>query len=716
MMIDRRVASATTGLALPALLLSSCAPPQRRMPVETPTPPAIATIEPSDPALRSTIVGGEAPVPPAPRPTHRVKPGNVRLNFPSADVAVVAKAVLGDMLGENYAIAPGTTGLVSLVTPGPVARSEVFGLLETALKNANLALVQQGNAFLIQSLPAAAANGPVSENALGYGTEIVKLQFINADEAKNLINSVLPGIVTATEPTANAVTIAGTTGQRASANELIRQFDVNWLRNMSFALIVPQRTDSRLIVPELDKLINAADAPTRGLVRILAMDRINGILAISAQRQYLDDVRRWIDILDREGQNNETRLFVYRVQNGRARDLARTLNQAFTGGGGDSDPGQPFTTSAGGNIEINSGSSGSNAGPSGSGYNAGTSRGRGGGTFDQQGGNSGGAANGGVNGTGTNGQAGQQTGNGLAAPSDQVGRITSDDVNNAVIVFGTPRQYAVVEDALRKLDVPPYQVLIEAAISEVTLTDQLRYGIDWRFLSGNNSFGVSNANLGTVTAPATGFSYFFSNNNDINVTLNALEQRTNVKVISAPKVVVLNNQTASLQVGDQVPIQTQAQQSTVNSNSPIVNSIEYRDTGVILKVTPRVNSGGLVLLDIAQEVSDISTRTISGISSPIISTRRISTSIAVQDGQVMALGGLFRNSKNFGKNGIPLLSRIPVIGGVFGNQTTNDTKTELIVLLKPHVIRNVDDGRAVTEELREKLRTLEPFRTGGKIP
>ena len=180
---------------------------------------------------------------------------------------------------------------------------------------------------------------------------------------------------------------------------------------------------------------------------------------------------------------------------------------------------------------------------------------------------------------------------------------------------------------------------------------------------------------------------------------------------------VLNNQTATLQVGDQVPIQTQSAQSVENPNAPIVNAIEYRDTGVILKVTPRVNAGGLVMLDIGQEVSDLSRRTISGISSPIISTRRVATSIAVQDGQVVTLGGLFRDSNNFGKNGLPILSRIPILGGLlFGNQSKSQNRTELLILIKPHVLRTAEDARAVTEELRAKIRTLEPFKTQGRIP
>lgn len=673
-----------------SLVLAGCAAQTNRKVVPLPPASAAETFIGEAPASAEsgvTIIGGEAPVPSLPQATQdRTLPGDIRLNFPAADVRVVAKAVLGDLLRIPYTVSPGVTNQVSLVTPGPIARSSVFGVFENALREGGLALVPQNGGFTITTVQSAQASGVTGQTSIGYSTEIIRLQFINAEELKKLLDSVIPNVVTAVDANSNTVTIAGTGGQRTSARDLIKQFDVNWLRNMAFAYFTPQRTDARLIVPELEKLINAPDAPTRSLVRLIAMERLNGIIAVSAQRQYLDDVRRWIEVLDREGANNEARIFVYRVQNGRSRDLAKTINAAFGNGGqegGTDRNADAFVTDRSDEVRA----------PAAQASNA----------------------TGAVQSTTDRAAAEPSALQGNSRRGPQVS-ITSDDNNNAVIVFGSPRDYAVVEEALRKLDVPPFQVLIEAAITEVTLTDELRYGVQWNFQTGDSNFALSQGTGPNPTRILPGFSYFFSGN-DISATLNALEERTNVKVVSAPKLVVLNNQTASLQVGDQVPIQTQSAQSVENPNAPIVNAIEYRDTGVILKITPRVNAGGLVLLDIAQEVSDLSSRSIQGISSPIISTRRVSTSIAVQDGQVITLGGLFRDSKSFGKNGLPLLSRIPILGGLlFGNQNNVQNRTELIILIKPHVLRTADDARAVTEELRAKLRTLEPFKTEGRIP
>ena len=650
---------------------------------------------PSDQSSSSTVIPGTIPTPISPTvaPT-TVRNGDVSLNFPSADVRVVAKAILGDILGLGFTVPGGLNTPVTVVTQRPIARRSVLAFFEDALRSSGLALVPQNGGYMIDQIERVRGSGVIGESATGFGDEVFQLNFVNADQMKQLLDPLLPGVVSSTDSARNVMTLSGTSGQRSSARDLLRQFDVNWLRAMSFALIVPKRTDSRLIVPELEKLINAPDAPTRGLVRLISMEKINGILAVSSQAQYLDDVNRWIDVLDREGQNNEPRLFVYKVQNGRSRDLAKTINTAFgnssSGGSANSaDPAIEFSGNPDGNSNTRQ-------------------------TSDRQ------------------SQPDRQTEpraqsfpsqNDNAQASSNGGRlqatISSDDNNNAIIVFGTPREFAVIEDALRKLDVLPYQVLIEAAITEVSLTDDLRYGLQWNFTSGNtNTVLTDSSSVNTLARAVPGFSFLFARNNSLSAVLNTLETKTKVNVVSAPKILVLNNQTATLQVGDQVPVATQNSTATTDPNAPTINSIEYRDTGVILKVTPRVNGSGLVLLDIAQEVSDVnlSSAAGSGINSPTISTRRISTSVAVQDGEVLALGGLIRNTQSKGRAGIPFLSQIPIIGGLFGRQTKNEDRIELIVLLKPRVVRSVDDGRAITEELRAKIRSLEPFKSSGKIP
>ncbi len=252
------------------------------------------------------------------------------------------------------------------------------------------------------------------------------------------------------------------------------------------------------------------------------------------------------------------------------------------------------------------------------------------------------------------------------------------------------------------------QVLIEATLAEVTLSNDLRYGVNFRAISGNAA--ISNSGSGS-DAPAAIFPGFTLSvlGSSAQAVLNSLQSRTDVRVLSAPKLMVLNNQTATLQVGDQVPIVTQQSQSVAAPGAPIVNSIELRDTGVILKVTPRVNDSGTIILDIAQEVSDVSQTTTSGINSPTIQQRRIASTVATRSGQMIALGGLIRDRAARTRSGIPLLSQIPVVGGLFGSQGSGGSRTELIILLTPTVIRAPGELDSAVNELVGGLERARPL-------
>ena len=651
-----------------------------------------------DKGVSTSIIGGEAQPPAIAAATAKPKTtGAIEFNIPHADVRTLARVVLRDTLNIPYTVTVADDVDVGLSTPGPVSRSQLLDLFEASLRKANLAMVWQGTGYKITTIADAKSENTGFLPDRGFATETITLEFANAEELKKLLDTVVPGAVQSVDTGKNTLIIAGTEAQRKGVHGVIAQFDVNWLRSTSFALYVPERTDSRLIVPELDKLLNAPDAPTRGLVRIIAMDKLNGILAVTQQKQYLEDVRRWIEVLDREGVNAEQRIFIYRAQNGRARDLVKTINASFGFGGGSGGTTADQNGNPPGWDQSNQGSE--NTARSNDEASARPAGGRAPGSTSANEGNGGGG--------GPNGSSGLKV------------RITADETNNAVVVFASGHDYAIVEDALRKLDVPPLQVMIEAAITEVGLNDQMQYGVQWNFGSGDNKVALSEGTSANPVRNFPGFSYFYAHSNDIRATLNALEQRTTVKVVSAPKLMVLNNQTAALQVGDQVPVLSAQVSQPNNSGGPPItsNSVEYKDTGVILKITPRVNVSGTVLLDVSQEVSDVSPTKTGVSNSPTISTRRIATTVSVQDGQVIALGGLFRNSKSYGKNGIPYLSRIPVVGSLlFGNTDNSEKRTELIILIKPHVLRTPDDLTAITEEMRAKINTLEPFKTKGKIP
>jgi general secretion pathway protein D len=250
------------------------------------------------------------------------------------------------------------------------------------------------------------------------------------------------------------------------------------------------------------------------------------------------------------------------------------------------------------------------------------------------------------------------------------------------------------------------QVFLEATIAEVTLTDSLSYGLTWFFQSGEFNTTFSDASNGAVASQFPGFSVLFSGQ-DGRAALSAVAGITDVKILSAPSLMVLDNRTATLQVGDQVPVVTQSSVSVTDPDAPIVNSVSLRDTGIILSVTPRVNDSGLVILEIDQEVSDVVATQSSGIDSPTIQQRRISTSVSVRDGQSVALGGLMRERLSDTETKIPLLGDVPFLGKLFSTTTTESTRTELLVMITPRVIRSTDASLTVTDDLVRRMKSIE---------
>jgi general secretion pathway protein D len=428
--------------------------------------------------------------------------------------------------------------------------------------------------------------------------------------------------------------------------------------------------------------------------------------------------------LDKPAEGTDKKIFVYHVQNGRATDVANTLLRALFGSGApQQSAAQPTPNSTMSGTQSSDSFSAANS--------AALSPMNGASTNDSSGGDLSGGTAPSHPSTPTSsfqpvtspvqGQSqqphGYETIGGVSREGINSVNITADEANNALVVLATPREYAVIQDALRQLDVAPTQVLLEAAIAEVTLTKETKYGFQY-FAQNSHNTGVLTqssslpASTGLQITPSLpGFSYMFMNGNNIQVILSALGTVTHVDVISSPEVMVLNNQMASLEVGDQVPILTGQAQSTLGTDAPIVNSVQYLDTGVILRVTPRVNRSGQVMMDISQEVSGVNTAatSVSTIGSPTIQQRKINSSVAVGDGETVALGGLFSDTVSLSHDGIPYLQDIPILGNLFRATDNSHDRTELMVLITPHVVDDARKARAVTDELRRKLPEVEPL-------
>ncbi len=682
--------------------------------------------------------------------------GGITLNFVNADVRDVAKAVLGDYLKLNYEISSNTTGVVTIQTSQPLARSQVLPALEQALGLAGLALVHSNGIYEV--LPVADAHKQAGTSApasvgktLGYGMEVVHVKYVGAAALAKLLEPIATSEGTIrVDTTRNDLIIEGTAQQRQTLLDDVALFDSDWLAGMSFALFEPKYMDAEELAKELSDLVGGTESPIAGVVRFVPIDRLNAVLAISPQQRYLDQLRAWVARLDRPGEGNDKKIYVYRVQNGRASDIAATLlktlfgsnsteatTQQSQGGGGQQT--QTSVSSFGSTNASNGGQAstfgGTNTGGSSSFGNS-----------SSFGANSGFGQNNNTNSTGTTNlanraqnpavpfqpvtapveQPGSRTGSryetvgGVSREGISSVNITADETNNALVILATPREYAVIQDALRQLDIAPLQVLLEAAIAEVTLNKNTQFGFQYFYQPNSTPNSISTltlTNAATLAAPPAaplvaslpGFSYLFSNGNSLNVVLSALATVTHVDVLSAPEVLVLNNQTAKLEVGDQVPIITATAVSTIDSNAPTVNSVQYLATGVILQVTPRVNKGGQVMMDIDQEVAEPTSTTSSSINSPTIQQREIVSSVSVADGETVALGGLFSNQVSTSKNGIPWLQDIPYLGRLFTNTANSVARDELMVLITPHVVDDLKKARAVTDELRHKLPEVQPL-------
>lgn len=610
--------------------------------------------------------------------------GDITLNFINADVKDVAKAVLGDYLKLNYEIAANVQGPVTIQTSRPLPRSKVLAILDQTLRLNGMAIVMSNDVYKVVTAEDAArestAINPIAaahSRAAGYGVEVVPIKYISAAEMQKLLEPLAPSKAIVHVDTArNVLLIEGTEQERQTLLDDIALFDSDWLAGMSFALYTPTYTDAEELVKELNEIMGGMNSPISSVVRMVPIDRLNAVLAISPQPRYLEQLKAWVERLDRPGQGSDKRIYVYAVQHGRAVDLAATLARTFLGSGGEATP--SASSSAPPPPPPGTPSGGTAAVP----VNMATESG---------------PASAGVSFT-----SGSSAG-GLAGI-----RINADETNNALVILATPQQYARIQDALAQLDLQPMQVLLEAAIAEVTLGDKLQYGVQYFAQSGNSQAVLSSGASAAIAPTYPGFSYILSASN-IKIVLDELSTVTHVEVLSSPQLMVLNNQTATLQVGDQVPIITQQAVSTIDTNAPLVNTVQYQNTGVILKVTPRVNRSGEVMMDISQEVSDVTTTTSSSINSPTIEERKIASSVAVQDGETVALGGLISKTVSQTRAGIPFLSTLPVVGGLFGNTDNSNSKTELIVLITPHVVDNLQKARTVTDELRHKLPSLQPL-------
>ena len=626
---------------------------------------------------------------------------NVVLNLSSVPLQQAAKTVLGDMIGVNYVVDPRVDGVVSVQTTQPVTKADALELFQAALAPIGAVLVQSRGMYRIAPADQAATGviatgrAPGDTAIGGNGVRVVQLKYVSATEVARVLEPMVPkGAIVQADDARNILALKGSPGEIDSMLDSISIFDVDVMRGMSFAVVPVKTSQPEKMVDELKGIFSSdKEGPLKGRVRFIANTRLGAILVVTSQPGYLPRAQNWIRRLDVKVNGAERQLHVYQVQNRPVSELASVLQSMFANE-------MKVVRSTTRNVSPRSQQisvaavAGKTPGP--------------GGSVPRNGGPGGGDLQNLARALNNNESELSSTDPMADAPSpagpvdEPPLKIVADDTKNSLLVMANDRDYQRVFRVIQGLDVVASQVLIEAVIAEVTLNDDLQYGVQWQLAKGGTTATFSNAVTGSVAAVFPGFNYAVNAAN-IAATLSALNALTHVNVISTPSLMVLDNKTARLQIGDQVPITTQSAASTVTANTVIVNSITMQDTGVILSVTPRINESGRVQLEIEQEVSSVVKTTSSNIDSPTIQQRRVRTTVVVNDGEVLALGGMIQDQASKTSSQIPLLGDLPGIGPIFSNRINTVKKTELVILITPRVVRDGAESRLVTEEYRRKM-------------
>lgn len=675
--------------------------------------------------------------------------GSIVFNFENQPIQAAVKAILGDVLHANYVISPDVKGTVTFSTAQPIGHEDVLPVLETLLSWTNNALVRKDGRYVV--LPAKDAAGGNLVPSLGaappdsgYAARLFPLHYVSAEAMQKLLKPFArPDAFLLVDPTRNVLVMAGTPEELANYQRTIRTFDVDWLQGMSVAVIPLQHVEASALMPQLDQMFGAqANSPIAGMARFIPLEHSNSLVVITSQPAYVDEVRDFIAKID-NGAGGSSGLYVYDVKNIKASDLAEHLNALYNGisGGGNNTNGQvapgfsPLEqgrNSLGGASSIGNGGFGNNSGTTDTGgkdSNYADNNSLGNSTSDANGGTGGGLESGLPQRRNNGGNSSSRT---ASYTTDSGVHIAAVDENNQLLVRARPGQWQEMLPVIQRLDKVPLQVQIETRVLEVDLTGQFSFGVQY-YLNGligsqpGSPPGVGNPydhrqgavglggvqyNPGGLTPDALFYSFAGKN---FQVAIRGLEESGDTKILSEPSTVVLNNHETTIKVGDKIPVvQTYfapglgtGTGTGGTANGYNVGQVQYIDTGVLLDVTPRVNPGGLVYLDIQQVVSKPTSQDQYG--NYTIANRALSTQVAVQNGQTVLLGGLIQQSAINANNGVPYLNRIPFLGRLFGTTSRNKDRTELIILITPHVIGDAEQAREITDEYQTKFESLQPI-------
>jgi general secretion pathway protein D len=577
--------------------------------------------------------------------------------FQDADVVLATQEVLG-AIGAPFTIDPSVTGKISFRIEQRLTKAQLLQAFEAALAANNIALVRNGESLTVTSKARARSTAvlrPLGDGPrrMGYEVVAVPLSYASATEVGKALEAISgEGAVLYADDKLGLVVLGGAGQELQSALDTLKIFDQSALQNSRIRWFDLSNASAATVASELEGMMKAGGMSG---VNVLPLKRLNGLLIFARTSKPLDELSPWVFRLDAPTKDTATSLWVYHPRNTTAEALSKTLNSVL--GSSMTIERTASTTSAPVQTSTTGASVTSNVG-------------------------------------------------GLADIEETV-RAAVDRDTNTLIVSAPAWRWIQIQKILAELDKPQSQVLIEASILEVTLGDNFRFGVDWTVFGNDHHIQASNVanRAGSISPTYPGFSITFLDT-DVQAAISALGARTSVEVVSAPKIITLDNRAAHLQVGDQVPIVTQTSQSTATPNAPVINNVDYRNSGVILNVTPRISGADRIVLEVSQEVSSVVQTATSGIDSPTIQQRKFESTLTLRDGGVVALGGLISRSRNQGDTGVPGLKNVPVLGRLFKTATRDGTRTELIVLLRARIMTEPNQADGVMQTLFNDMREL----------
>lgn len=587
----------------------------------------------------------------------RTKTAGETYIFRDAPIDAVVNQLLGEAFGLSYSIDPQVNGSLTLRLEGIASAEEAVSGLDAALGLQGFEVIIQSGTYIVQRKGNGGGESPPpvflsSDDPIPSGTSsaVIQVRHANTGDIAEIARTLLRNeLIRYHDDDRGLIVLSGEPDEVVSGIRLLKALDVNWLSAVSTAMVPVENTSPTELASDLEPIMSRL-----GGISILPMDRLQSIMIISRHRDGLDQARDWIARLDRDARPMVNRdLLIYEARYVNAEELlALTAPEAFSYSDYSTSPATDQTALASSSLQT--------ASPV------------------------------------LNVQQSNQTG--LFADLS----IAVDQGQNAIVARGPNSELQSLRELLSSLDRPKRQVLIEATIVEVSLTDATSLGIQWDAVEDTLAATFTDTSSGDLTSlfPGVSVSYI---NTDVAAVVNALATTSDVEIVSSPRMMVLNNETARLQIGDQVPIVTQSAVSVTDPGAPLVNSTSYRDTGVILTVTPRIRAGGMVEIEVAQEVSGVSETTTSNIDSPTISQRSIESVLAVPDGATAVLGGLMSTTRSWSESGVPLLKDIPGIGLAFRSTNASDRRTELVILIEPTVVPIITPPSDIPTLLRNAL-------------